>query len=148
MLQLLGDALLECVKAAHDEVDQLVVRRRRTESDPDAKPCPCIAVDVGTQVRQGQELAVVAMPQEVGGTSLGGAPRMGVTGNADSLVAVQSPLNGIVAARTGRWGMALVGGLAAVAPGFFGLWAPTMETLSLMVVAVAISVVIGVPLAA
>jgi len=61
-------------------------------------------VDVGAPVRQGQEIAVVAMPQEVGGTTVGSAPKMGVTGNADSLVSVVSPLNGIVAARTGYVG--------------------------------------------
>ena len=58
-------------------------------------------VDVGRPVREGQEIAVVAMPREVGSTAVGAAPRMGITGTDDSLVSVYSPLNGIVAARHG-----------------------------------------------
>ena len=55
----------------------------------------------------------------------------------------------IVLALIGRTGHWLTAGLAAAAialPGMFGLWQPTMETLALMLVAVAISVLIGVPL--
>jgi Barrel-sandwich domain of CusB or HlyD membrane-fusion len=66
--------------------------------------------DVGASVRQGQEIAVVAMPQEVGGTTPGGAPRMGVTGNADTLVSVVAPLTGVVAARTGYIGGTVAAG--------------------------------------
>jgi multidrug resistance efflux pump len=67
-------------------------------------------VDVGAQIRQGQEIAVVAMPQELGGATLGSAPRMGVTGNSDTLVPVNSPLTGIVAARTGYIGGTVAAG--------------------------------------
>jgi hypothetical protein len=77
-------------------------------------------VDVGAQIRQGQEIAVVAMPQELGGTTTGGAPKMGVTGNADTLVSVQSPLTGIVAARTGY-----VGGTVAAGQPIYSLVDPT-----------------------
>lgn len=49
-------------------------------------------------------------------------------------------------ARTQRWLMATVAAVAIWLPGMFGLWEPTMSTLSLMLVSVAISVVIGVPL--
>jgi multidrug resistance efflux pump len=68
-------------------------------------------VDVGRTVREGQEIAVVAMPREVGGTSpTGAAPRMGITGTDDSLVPVYSPLNGIVAARLGHVGGTVTAG--------------------------------------
>lgn len=77
-------------------------------------------VDIGAQVRQGQEIAVVAMPQELGGTTGGSAPRMGVTGNADTLVSVYSPLNGIVAARTGY-----VGGTVAAGQPIYALVDPS-----------------------
>ena len=64
-----------------------------------------VRADVGRPVREGQELAVVAMPREIGGTgATGAAPRMGLTGTADSLVSVYAPLNGIVAARMGQIG--------------------------------------------
>jgi biotin carboxyl carrier protein len=67
-------------------------------------------VDVGRPVREGQEIAVVAMPQEVGSGMAGAAPRMGITGNSDSLVPVYSPLNGIVAARMGHVGGTVTAG--------------------------------------
>jgi multidrug efflux pump subunit AcrA (membrane-fusion protein) len=67
-------------------------------------------VDVGRQVREGQEIAVVAMPREVGNTATGAAPRMGITGTDDSLVPVYSPLNGIVAARVGHVGGTVTAG--------------------------------------
>ena len=67
-------------------------------------------VDVGRPVREGQEIAVVAMPREVGGTGIGAAPRMGITGTDDSLVPVYSPLNGIVAARLGHVGGTVTAG--------------------------------------
>jgi hypothetical protein len=76
-------------------------------------------VDVGAQVRQGQEIAVVALPQEMGGTTAGAAPRMGVTGNADTLVPVYAPLTGIVAARTGY-----VGGTVAAGQPIYALVDP------------------------
>jgi multidrug resistance efflux pump len=67
-------------------------------------------VDVGRQVREGQEIAVVAMPREVGNTAAGAAPRMGITGTDDSMVPVYSPLNGIVAARVGHVGGTVTAG--------------------------------------
>ena len=48
--------------------------------------------------------------------------------------------------RTGHWLTAIAVAIAIALPGMFGLWQPTMETLALMLVAVAISVLIGVPL--
>ncbi len=48
-------------------------------------------------------------------------------------------------ARTGRWVTAAAAGGAIFLPGMFGLWDPTMDTLALMLVSVAIAVVIGVP---
>jgi multidrug efflux pump subunit AcrA (membrane-fusion protein) len=77
-------------------------------------------VDVGRQVREGQEIAVVAMPREVGNTATGAAPRMGITGTDDSLVPVYSPLNGIVAARVGH-----VGGTVTAGQPIFFLVDPT-----------------------
>jgi Barrel-sandwich domain of CusB or HlyD membrane-fusion len=67
-------------------------------------------VDVGRPVRDGQEIAVVAMPREVGSGVVGAAPRMGITGTDDSLVPVYSPLNGIVAARVGHVGGTVTAG--------------------------------------
>lgn len=48
--------------------------------------------------------------------------------------------------RTRRWFTAAVAAVAIALPGMFGLWEPTMDTLSLMLVSVAISVLLGVPL--
>lgn len=67
-------------------------------------------VDVGRTVQTGQEIAVVAMAQEVGGSGVGAGPRMGITGNSDSLVPVYSPLTGIVAARMGFVGGTVTAG--------------------------------------
>ena len=67
-------------------------------------------VDVGRQVREGQEIAVVAMPQEMSSGVIGSAPRMGITGTTDTLVPVYSPLNGIVAARMGHVGGTVTAG--------------------------------------
>ncbi|CAB4894462.1 unannotated protein [freshwater metagenome] len=49
-------------------------------------------------------------------------------------------------ARTRKWGSAVVVGLLMLFPGAVGLWNPTMETLALLMVAVAICIVVGVPL--
>ena len=51
-----------------------------------------------------------------------------------------------VIGRTGHWVTAVLAAAAIALPGMFGLWQPTMETLALMLVAVAICVLIGVPL--
>jgi glycine betaine/proline transport system permease protein len=49
-------------------------------------------------------------------------------------------------ARTRQWGLAIAVGLLMIFPGAVGLWEPTMETLALLMVAVIICVVLGVPL--
>ena len=49
-------------------------------------------------------------------------------------------------ARTGRWRSAVFGAACMAFPGVVGLWEPAMETMSLMMVSVALAVVIGVPL--
>lgn len=67
-------------------------------------------VDLGAHVRQGQELAVVAMPQQVGATTAGTAPKVDITGTTDTLVPVVSPIDGVVAARTGFVGATVAAG--------------------------------------
>jgi glycine betaine/proline transport system permease protein len=52
----------------------------------------------------------------------------------------------LVIARTGNWKPALVATAAMLYPGLVGLWDTTMETLSLMTLAVIISLSIGIPL--
>ena len=52
----------------------------------------------------------------------------------------------VLIGRTGHWITAIAVAVTIALPGMFGLWQPTMETLALMLVAVAISVLIGVPL--
>ena len=52
----------------------------------------------------------------------------------------------VLIGRTGHWFTAVAAAVVIALPGMFGLWQPTMETLALMLVAVAISVLIGVPL--
>ena len=52
----------------------------------------------------------------------------------------------VIIARNGNWQMALVAGLAMTYPGIVGLWSVTIETLSLMSIAVLISVALGIPL--
>jgi glycine betaine/proline transport system permease protein len=52
----------------------------------------------------------------------------------------------LVIARTGDWKPALVATAAMLYPGLVGLWENTMETLSLMTIAVLISLAIGIPL--
>jgi glycine betaine/proline transport system permease protein len=52
----------------------------------------------------------------------------------------------VLVGRTRRWVTAAVAAVAIALPGLFGLWEPTMETLSLMLVSVALAVVLGVPL--
>jgi biotin carboxyl carrier protein len=77
-------------------------------------------VDVGRPVQNGQEIAVVAMPREIGGSgAAGAAPRMGLTGTDDSLVSVYAPLNGIVAARMGQ-----VGGTVSAGQPIYSLMDP------------------------
>jgi glycine betaine/proline transport system permease protein len=52
----------------------------------------------------------------------------------------------VLVGRSRQWSTALIAAVAIALPGMFGLWAPTMDTLSLMLVSVAISVLLGVPL--
>lgn len=52
----------------------------------------------------------------------------------------------LIIARNGRWKAALVATGAMLYPGLVGLWEVTLETLSLMAIAVAISLAIGIPL--
>ncbi|MDP9494731.1 MAG: ABC transporter permease subunit [Actinomycetota bacterium] len=52
----------------------------------------------------------------------------------------------LVIARTGNWKPALVAAAALVYPGLIALWDTTMATLSLMTIAVLISLAIGIPL--
>ncbi|HSL25371.1 MAG TPA: ABC transporter permease subunit [Acidimicrobiia bacterium] len=52
----------------------------------------------------------------------------------------------LVIVRTGKWRQALVATAAMLYPGLVGLWDVTMETLSLMSIAVLISLTIGIPL--
>lgn len=51
-----------------------------------------------------------------------------------------------VIARTGRWRSGLLAACAVIYPGVVGVWQQSIETISLMAVAVAISVIIGLPL--
>jgi glycine betaine/proline transport system permease protein len=52
----------------------------------------------------------------------------------------------VLIGRSGHWFTAVAAAVVIALPGMFGLWQPTMETLALMLVAVAISVLLGVPL--
>ncbi len=52
----------------------------------------------------------------------------------------------LAAFAVGRWGLMAFTGIAFLFIGFMGLWEPTMDTIALMVVAVALSVGIGLPL--
>jgi glycine betaine/proline transport system permease protein len=51
-----------------------------------------------------------------------------------------------IIARTGRWRSGLLAACAVIYPGVVGVWPQSIETISLMAVAVAISVIIGLPL--
>ncbi|MGE3913569.1 MAG: HlyD family secretion protein, partial [Chloroflexota bacterium] len=70
--------------------------------------------------QSGQEIAVVAMPQEVGSTPQGAGPKLGVTGTTDTLVPVYAPLTGVVAARMGY-----VGGTVAAGQPIYALIDPS-----------------------
>ena len=67
-------------------------------------------LEIGAPVRAGQEIAVVAMPQQVGSTVAGAAPRMDVLATTDTLVTVLSPVDGVVASRTGHVGATVAAG--------------------------------------
>ena len=51
-----------------------------------------------------------------------------------------------IMARTRRWGLAIATTLAVIYPGVVGVYAESIETISLMTVSVAFSIVVGVPL--
>jgi biotin carboxyl carrier protein len=88
-------------------------------------------VDVGDEVRQGDEIAVVSVPQHVGSTPMGGTPRMDVTGSTDSLVSVQAPSPGIIAARRAFAGSTVAAGqpmFALIDPARLGVRANIEET--------------------
>lgn len=51
-----------------------------------------------------------------------------------------------IIARTGRWRSGILAACAVVYPGVVGVWQQSIETISLMAVAVAMSVIIGLPL--
>ena len=67
-------------------------------------------VEIGAPVRAGQELAVVAMPQQVGSTVAGAAPRLDVLQTTDTLASVPSPTDGVIAARTAFVGATVAAG--------------------------------------
>ncbi|MDP8922965.1 MAG: efflux RND transporter periplasmic adaptor subunit [Chloroflexota bacterium] len=67
-------------------------------------------LEIGAPIRAGQELAVVAMPQQVGSTTAGTGPRLDVLPTTDTLVSVQAPVDGVVAARTGHVGATVAAG--------------------------------------
>ncbi len=68
------------------------------------------AVDVGQSVQQGQVIAVVAVPQQVGAVPLGNTPLQGQTGSANAETAVRAPFSGIVAARSANVGATVSAG--------------------------------------
>jgi multidrug resistance efflux pump len=61
-------------------------------------------VEVGDTVREGQEIAIVSVPQQVGSVPFSSTPLLGETGTRDSQTSVRSPFSGIVAARLGSPG--------------------------------------------
>jgi multidrug resistance efflux pump len=81
-------------------------------------------VEVGDRVRRGQELAVIAVPQQVGSAPLGGAPIYGPSGTSDARVPVESPLDGIVAAR-----MAYVGATTAAGQPLYAVVDPEQTSI-------------------
>jgi multidrug resistance efflux pump len=56
-------------------------------------------VEIGDQVVKDQELAVVAVPQQVSTSAFGGMPRFDVTGSLDSQAPVKAPFSGVIVAR-------------------------------------------------
>jgi multidrug resistance efflux pump len=77
-------------------------------------------VEVGDQIRQGQEIAVVGIPQQVGAVPFSSAPVLQETGGLDTQVPVRAPLTGIVAARMGS-----VGGTVSVGQPIYAVVDPT-----------------------
>jgi multidrug resistance efflux pump len=75
-------------------------------------------VDVGDHVSKGQEIAVVALPQQVGAAT-NGPPKMDIVGTNDALVSVSAQMDAVVAARTG-----FVGGTVAAGQPIYSLVDP------------------------
>jgi multidrug resistance efflux pump len=67
-------------------------------------------VEVGDQIQQGQEIATVGIPQQVGAVPMGGAPIVQDTGASDARVPIRAPLSGIVAARLASAGGTVAAG--------------------------------------
>lgn len=72
-------------------------------------------VDVGDQVQKDQEIAVVAVPQQVGTIPNSGAPRLQENDTADARVPVLAPISGVVVARFGYVGGTVAAGQAIYA---------------------------------
>jgi len=71
-------------------------------------------------VRQGQELAVVSVPQQIGSVPFGSTPIMGETGTRDTQTSVPATVSGVVAAR-----LSSPGGTVAAGQPIYSLIDPT-----------------------
>lgn len=72
-------------------------------------------VDVGDQVQKDQEIAVVAVPQQVGTIPNSGAPRLQESDTTDARVPVLAPISGVIVARFGYVGGTVAAGQAIYA---------------------------------
>ena len=70
-----------------------------------------VNVDVGSTVRQGQDVAMVTLPSTVGVTD-GGTPKLGFQGTSDQQVGVTAPMDGVVVQRLGNPGDTVAAGQA------------------------------------
>jgi multidrug resistance efflux pump len=77
-------------------------------------------VEVGDSVREGQELAVVSIPQQIGSVPFSSTPVLGETGTRDTLTSVRASLTGVVVARLGS-----PGGTVAAGQPIYALVDPT-----------------------
>jgi multidrug resistance efflux pump len=67
-------------------------------------------LEIGDTVRQGQEIAVVGVPQQIGTVTMGGIPVLQDTGATDARLSVRSPISGVVAARLASVGSTVSAG--------------------------------------
>jgi multidrug resistance efflux pump len=67
-------------------------------------------LEIGDTVRQGQEIAVVGVPQQVGTVAMGGIPVLQDTGATDARLSVRAPITGVVAARLASVGSTVSAG--------------------------------------
>ena len=67
-------------------------------------------LEIGDAVRQGQEIAIVGVPQQVGTVPMGGVPVLQDTGASDARISVRSPISGVVAARLASVGSTVSAG--------------------------------------